>query len=69
MAQKKRTPESEISYSTAIDEIEKIVAELSNGSIDIDSLPAHVKRGAELIALCRNKLRETEESVTKIFNE
>lgn len=69
MAQKKRNSTEEISYSAAMDEIEKIIAELSKGSVDIDTLPAQVKRGAELIAVCRNKLRETEESVSKIFNE
>lgn len=69
MAQKKRISEDNISYSVAINEIEEIVAQLSDGTIDIDTLPAKVKRGAELISLCRNRLRETEESVAKILDE
>lgn len=70
MAQKKRTnEETEISYSQAIGEIETIIAELTRGSVDIDTLPAQVKRVTELIAKCRGKLRETEEAVNNVFNE
>lgn len=69
MAAKKRTNEVEISYSDAIGEIENIIAGLSRGNVDIDTLPAQVKRGTELIAICRNKLRDTEESVNKVFKE
>lgn len=70
MAQKKRTKEeTEISYNEAIGEIETIIAELSRGSVDIDTLPSQVKRGTELIAKCRGKLRETEEAVNKVFKE
>lgn len=68
MAQKKRIKE-EISYTDAIAEVEKIIAELSNGKVEIDTLPTHVKRGSELIELCRNRLRETEEALNKVFKE
>ena len=67
MATDKRNNKEEISYSGAIEEIQTIVARLSNGEIDIDSLPATVKRGAELISLCKNRLKATEESIDKIL--
>lgn len=59
----------EIPYSQAIGEIKEIVAKLSSGEIDIDTLPKEVKRGAELISMCKKRLRTTEESIDKAFKE
>ncbi len=63
MAKKKEN----ISYSDALKEIEEIIASLSSGDIDINILPEKVKRGSELIAYCRERLKESEESVNKLL--
>lgn len=63
------TKNEEIPYSQAIEEIKEIVTKLSSGEIDIDTLPAEVKRGAELISMCKKRLRATEESIDKVFKE
>lgn len=62
------TEKKEMAYSEAVTELEKIISNLSSGNVDIDSLPESVKRGAELIAHCKSKLKETEESVAKLFD-
>lgn len=61
--------EREISYTEAIAEIEKIMTKLRGESVDVDTLTAEVKRASELIELCKQRLRTTEEEVNKLFNE
>ena len=58
-----------ISYTEAMAEIEKIMAKLRNESIDVDTLAAEVKRASELIEMCKQRLRTTEEEVRKLFND
>ncbi|HOI87148.1 MAG TPA: exodeoxyribonuclease VII small subunit [Lentimicrobium sp.] len=55
------------SYSDAIRELEIIVTEIENASIGVDELSGKVKRAAELIAFCRNKLTATEKEVNSIL--
>ena len=61
--------ENKISYTEAISELEAIVAEIEQGEITIDTLSEKVKRAAELIKVCKNKLSSTEEDVNKILGE
>ena len=59
----------EISYTEAMAEIEKIMSKLRGENIDIDTLTAEVKRASELIEMCKQRLRTTEEEVRKLFND
>ncbi|MBO5234478.1 MAG: exodeoxyribonuclease VII small subunit [Alistipes sp.] len=59
----------EIPYTEAMAEIEKIMTKLRGESIDIDTLTAEVKRASELIEMCKQRLRTTEEEVRKLFND
>jgi exodeoxyribonuclease VII small subunit len=61
--------EKKISYSEAIKELESIVTEIEEGEITIDSLSEKVKRAAELIKICKEKLTATEEDVSKILGD
>ena len=61
--------EKKISYTEAISELEEIVTEIEQGEITIDALSDKVKRAAELIRICKNKLTATEEDVNKILGE
>ena len=47
---------SEISYSEASAEIERILARFRNEEMEVDTLAAEVRRATEMIALCRKKL-------------
>ncbi|MDA8241602.1 MAG: exodeoxyribonuclease VII small subunit [Nitrospiraceae bacterium] len=59
----------QISYSRALSELEKIIAEIESEDTDLDVLSEKVKRAASLIKLCRAKLRSTEEEVKKALSE
>lgn len=51
--------ESKLTYKEALAEIEQIVANLEGDKLDIDQLSISVKRVAELIKFCKDKLKET----------
>ena len=59
----------DISYTDALNELNEIAREIENESIPVDELTIKLKRASELIALCRAKLRMTEEEVKKIIGE
>lgn len=58
-----------ITYSEAIGEIEKTIAMIENEELDVDHLSEKVKRIAELLKICKEKLTGTEQEVEKILNE
>jgi len=57
------------SYSDAFEELQSIVKEIEEGEISVDELSEKVKRAAELITICREKLSTTEEDVNQILRE
>ena len=60
---KKKT--NEFSYDAAMQELQNIVTLLQSDSVGIDDLADKVKRATELIQLCKEKLRETEEAISE----
>ena len=56
-------------YQEAITELEAIVSKLENEEADIDQLSALTARATELISICKEKLRSTEESLKSIKGE
>lgn len=56
-------------YSQALSELQSILEELENENIEIDELPNKVKRSAELIKFCRDKLKKTELEIEKIVKD
>lgn len=50
-------------YKEAFDELQVIVAEIEQGTIEIDELSEKIKRASKLVAICQAKLYETEEEV------
>lgn len=59
----------QISYTESIIELEKLVDDIESNEINVDELSLKVKRASELIKICKQKLFETEEEVTKILKE
>lgn len=57
------------SYTASFEEIQKILAALEQGDVDVDVLSDNVKRAAELIEFCRKRLRETELQVKKVMEK
>ena len=60
---KKKPPAKKLSFSEAVTEVEKILADLESDSVDIDTLGEEVKRAVELIQVCREKLEKTDSEV------
>ena len=53
-------------YAAAVDELEGILAELEDDRLDVDQLAERVARAAELIRLCRERIRATRLEVEEI---
>ena len=60
---------SSLDYTQAFEELQQIVNDIEQGEISVDELSTKVKRAAELIRFCRNRLTTTEEDVNKIIKE
>lgn len=61
-----QTPKS---YSEAIAEVEKILARFGDGTLDVDTLAAEVKRATELIKMCRERLVKAENEVNEVLSD
>ena len=58
--------EQEIGYAAALAELEEILEQLEDDDIDVDVLSSKVERAAELIRLCRGRIRTAQLSVEEI---
>ncbi len=58
----------EQTYEKAFSELQQIIADIENDEVSIDLLSTKVKRAAELIEFCKNKLSSTELDVQKILD-
>ena len=56
-------------YEEAIAELKEIVEQLQGTSISVDELSEQIKKAAQLIEYCKNKLRKTEEEISDLFQE
>jgi exodeoxyribonuclease VII small subunit len=56
----------EVGYADAMAELDRILHELEDDSIDVDRLSDRVRRAAELIRLCRERITRTRAEVSEI---
>jgi len=57
---------AEPSFREAMDELEGILERIEGEEIDIDRLAEELRRAAQLLDLCRGKIRKAEVEVTQI---
>jgi exodeoxyribonuclease VII small subunit len=57
-----------VTYNEAVQELETILRSLETDQVDVDDLTARAERSAELIRLCRHKLRHAEASLDRVFD-
>ena len=64
----KRQEESaeDLGYSKAMEELEAILLRVEGEEVDIDRLAEELKRAAELLEVCRAKIRKAEVEVIQI---
>ena len=65
MSKKKET----ISYEAAFNELQEIQDALENEEVSIDQLSKTAKRAQELVSICQEKLRTTEEELNQLKKE
>ena len=56
-----------LTYEAAYQELAVIAREIESETVSVDILAQKVKRAAELISFCQQKLRTTESEVNKII--
>lgn len=56
----------EIGYGEAMVELEAILEEIEGDDVDVDLLSARVRRAAELIRICRQRIHTTRMEVEEI---
>lgn len=59
----------EIGFNQAVKQIEEILKNIEEGEPDIDRLSDNIRKAAELIKICRQRLRETEEKIDGIISD
>ena len=59
----------EIKFEQKLEELEKMVAELESGSVDLDDAIEKYTKAMKLAKECSDKLKTAEENVNKIMKE
>ncbi|MGQ0432231.1 MAG: exodeoxyribonuclease VII small subunit [Microthrixaceae bacterium] len=59
-------PSTEIGYGDALAELERILEEIEDDAVDIDVLATKVRRAAELLRVCRDRIAAARIEVTQI---
>lgn len=60
---------NQLTYSAAFAELESIVTDIENASIEIEELSEKVKRAAWLLKFCREKLTRTEAEINEALGK
>jgi len=60
---------NELSYGQAAERLEEILGTIEEGGVDVDALSGLVKEAAELVTLCRGKIRAAEVQVKTITEQ
>lgn len=69
MARKTQKGGKAPSFTEAMTELEEILRRVEEEEIDIDRLGEELRRAAQLLELCRGKIRKAEVEVTQIVQK
>lgn len=58
-----------IGYAEALAELESILAEIEDDAVDVDVLATRVKRAAELLRVCRDRITAAQVEVSQVVAE
>lgn len=58
-----------IGYAEALAELEAILAEIEDDAVDVDVLATRVKRAAELLRVCRDRITAAQVEVSQVVAE
>lgn len=57
----------QMKYEEAVKQLEAIVMKMENGDLDVDSMAEELKKAQQLIKLCKEKLKHTDEEIKKLL--
>ena len=60
--------EKKLTYTQAMKQLEEIVGQLEDNTLDIDQLSEKVKQAQELIKFCRDRLYKTDAEIQKLLS-
>lgn len=60
------TDTAEIGYGEALAELERILDEIEDDAVDVDVLATRVRRAAELLRVCRDRITSARVEITQI---
>lgn len=63
------TPAAEIGYTKALKELDDILHELDGDEVDVDVLGSRVRRAAELLRICRDRIASARFEVEQVVAE
>jgi len=66
MADSAPTAATELGYGEALTELEGILDEIEDDAVDVDVLATRVRRAAELLRVCRDRITAARVEVTQI---
>ena len=59
----------DFNYQNAVEELEKLAAEVEDPSTGLDDIDKYVKRSGELVNACRTYLRKVRDKVDNSFGQ
>jgi len=59
----------ELSYNSAVEELESILSELETSAVDVDQLSTRLRRATELVRLCRDRLTVVADDVNEVLHD
>ena len=59
----------EIKYEEAVRQLEAIVNKMEDGELDIDSMATQLKQAQELVKLCKQKLKRTDNEIQNLLEK
>lgn len=57
------------SYEEAMSRLEKIVQNMEDGNLDLDTLTLQLREAKSLIKICKDKLTKTDAEINEILKE
>jgi exodeoxyribonuclease VII small subunit len=57
---------ADVGYAAALAELEQILTEIEDDAVDVDVLAARVRRAAELLRVCRDRIAAARDEVGQI---
>ena len=64
-----QTPHDELPFGDAMAELEAILRRIEGEETDVDALASELRRAAQLLEVCRGKIRRAEVEVTQIVQQ